>query len=426
MTARSIVLTLIFLATAFSAEAAQRRNKPEEPPPAPVLTASENAPKLKFQTIALGVASGTVIGKRTYGLTCLREFDTIKTTGTVAVDKRAFGTAFRAEFEAANYKVVGDDVALFNEQQNEARYLVGAVVQNFKLEACYQFPTLNTNAKATADLAVEWQFYDPQERKVVFRASTVGSARSSASQDGENQAVTLAFGDALRTLLTTKELHDFLNPVALPPAAVGIAQPAAPLFQLKSIPASTARFQDRATDVRAHVVTIFSNDGSGSGFFINDGYVLTNSHVVAGTKFVKVKLITNREIVGEVVATNAKRDVALVKTETTGLKGLAVRTTEAGIGSQIFVIGSPLDAANQGTVLSGIVSTYRTIEDQPYIQSDVGVQHGNSGGPMVDENGNVIGVTVSGLSINGASASVNFFIPITDALDKLGVALAAN
>lgn len=425
MTARSIVLTLIFLATAFSAEVAQRRNKPEEPPPAPVLTASENAPKLKFQTIALGVASGTVIGKRTYGLTCLREFDTIKTTGTVAVDKRAFGTAFRAEFEAANYKVVGDDVALFNEQQNEARYLVGAVVQNFKLEACYQFPTLNTNAKATADLAVEWQFYDPQERKVVFRASTVGSARSSASQDGENQAVTLAFGDALRTLLTTKELHDFLNPVALPPAAVGIAQPAAPLFQLKSIPASTARFQDRATDIRAHVATIFSNAGSGSGFFINDGYLVTNNHVIDGSKFVKVRLITGREVVGEVVATNAHRDVALIKTEVIGLKGLPVRKTEAVIGAQVFVVGSPLGPDNEGTVTSGIISTYRFENEQRVIQSDAAVSVGNSGGPMMDDTGNVLGITVYGRA-DPRGQSLNFFIPITDALDKLGVALAAN
>ena len=423
-----VVAMALTAVISFSAEAAQRRADKTEQPAAAVLVAGEKAPVLKFQTIATGVPPETTIGKRMYGFICSLggKAEDIRTTKTIQLDMRGFGNSFRQEFEAAHYQMIGEDVALFGPQQNDAKYQVGAVVKDIKLDSCYSNP--GANPSATASISVEWQFYDPLERKVVYRATSAGNAKLGTTPDGENKAVNAAFVDAVHTLLTTQQLHDFLNPVSLPGAAQNAALPAAPLFKLKPIPASTARFQEHATDVRAHVATVFSNDGTGSGFFVNDGYLITNNHVVDGAKFVKVKLLTGREVVGEVVATDAHRDVALVKTEAIGLKGLPVRVTEAGIGSQVFVIGSPLGVANEGTVTSGIISTYRVEKEQRIIQSDAAVTHGNSGGPMVDDTGNVIGITVYGrIGGNGQDvAGLNFFIPITDALDKLGITLAAN
>lgn len=421
MVTRFLVTAMVlFAALGVSAEAAQKRDQ-QNAAPSPILFAAENAPSIKFEATGTNVPSGTVIGSRTYGLICSTPFDQIVMRG--GIDKRIFVAPFRTEFEAARYTVVGDDTPLFKEQSSTAKYLVGAVVQDVKLSSCFRLPQLNAEASAEASITIEWQFFDPFERKVAFRASSTGQAKSRASTDGENQALAMAFTQAARALLANQAFYDFMSKASQAPAEE--VKLNAPAFKLKPVPASTARFQEHATDTRAHVATVFSNSGVGSGFFINDGYLITNNHVVDQSKFVKVRLITGREVVGEVVATNAHRDVALVKTEAIGLKGLPVRATEAGIGAQVFVIGSPLGQENEGTVTSGIISTYRVEQDQRVIQSDVAVTHGNSGGPMVDDNGNVIGITVYGRA-DPDGKNLNFFIPITDALDKLGVALAAN
>lgn len=375
--------------------------------------------------MATAVPAGTVIGKRRAGIICSLGdvLGDITTSNTVALDMRGFGNAFREQFQAANYKIVGEDVALFGQQSADAKYLVGAVVRELKLDACF----LGSSPSATASMTVEWQFYDPLERKIVYRTNAMGSGKVSPSPDSEHLALAAAFSEATRALLANQDFHDFLEKASLPIASPDAAKPASPAFALKALPASTTKFQDRATEIRANVATIFSGSGSGSGFFVNDGYMITNNHVVDGGKFVKVRLITGREIVGEVVASDAHRDVALVKTEAVGLKGLPVRTTEAVVGSQVFVIGSPLGVENEGTVTSGIISTYRIEQGQRVIQSDVAVTHGNSGGPMVDETGNAIGITVFGKpGDRGEPVSLNFFIPITDALTQLGVTLAAN
>ena len=89
-------------------------------------------------------------------------------------------------------------------------------------------------------------------------------------------------------------------------------------------------------------------------------------------------------------------------------------------GQRVFAIGSPLGKEYQGSVSSGIVSATRTMEGMRYIQSDVATSHGSSGGVLLDENGAVIGITVSGVDPSVASG-LHFFIPIGDALDFLSL-----
>ena len=173
------------------------------------------------------------------------------------------------------------------------------------------------------------------------------------------------------------------------------------------------------------VAVIFAGDGSGSGFLISDeGYLLTNRHVVGGSKYVKVKWSDGDETLGEVVRSNARRDVALVKVEARGRSALVLRSGPVRQGEPVYAIGSPLGEALQNTMTRGIVSATRVIDGQPIIQSDVAVTHGNSGGPLLDEKGRVIGMTESGMAPAGSPIGLNFFIPIDDALRALALAPA--
>ena len=136
---------------------------------------------------------------------------------------------------------------------------------------------------------------------------------------------------------------------------------------------------------------------------------------------VKVKLTTGREILGEVIRFDRPRDVAVVKAEESGMIALPIRDSEPGVGEEVYAIGAPLDEEFSTTMTKGIVSGYRTIESFKYIQSDVNVLPGNSGGPLLDKNGNVVGISCSGVSFGPVSIGLNFFVPIQEALRRLNI-----
>jgi S1-C subfamily serine protease len=152
----------------------------------------------------------------------------------------------------------------------------------------------------------------------------------------------------------------------------------------------------------------------------SDGYLLTNHHVVGEAKTVRVRWSDGFESTGEVIRSDRGRDVALIRTEPHGRTPLALNTATPEIGAPVFAIGTPLDPKLQNTVTRGIVSGSRIIEGFRFIQSDAPVTHGNSGGPLLDAHGEVIGLTDKGMSPE-AGSSLNFFIPIGDALDFLGL-----
>ena len=98
------------------------------------------------------------------------------------------------------------------------------------------------------------------------------------------------------------------------------------------------------------------------------------------------------------------------------------------VTDEVFAIGSPLDEELQGTVSSGIVSSFREIEGEKYIQSDVTVHGGNSGGPLLNGDLKVIGLSVRGMQLmsTGTGVGLNFFIPIQDGFDALNISEKQN
>jgi S1-C subfamily serine protease len=171
-------------------------------------------------------------------------------------------------------------------------------------------------------------------------------------------------------------------------------------------------------DAVGAVVLIQSGAGEGSGFLASsDGLLLTNQHVVGESKFVKVRWSDGIEALGEVIRSDKVRDVALVKTDPRGRKPIALRRDPLQPGDTVFAIGSPMGDRFQSTVTRGVISAYRTVDGLSYIQSDVSVTHGSSGGPLLDEKGEAVGMTKGG--VIGAPSGMNMFIPVGDALTFL-------
>lgn len=161
--------------------------------------------------------------------------------------------------------------------------------------------------------------------------------------------------------------------------------------------------------------------GVGSGFIIStDGYVLTNAHVVAESDEVTVKLTNKREYKAKVIGADLRTDVALLKIDATDLPAVQIGDpSKIEVGEWVAAIGAPFGFEN--SVTSGIVSAKgRTLPDEsyvPFIQTDVALNPGNSGGPLFNMQGQVIGINSQIYSGTGGYMGLSFAIPIDIAMD---------
>ncbi len=158
--------------------------------------------------------------------------------------------------------------------------------------------------------------------------------------------------------------------------------------------------------------------GVGSGFIISaDGYVLSNAHVVDGADEVYVTLTDKREFKAKVIGADARTDVALLKIEGANLPRLTIGdSNKIRVGEWVIAIGSPFNLEN--TVTAGIISAKSrdTGDYLPLIQSDVAVNPGNSGGPLINMRGEVIGINSQIATLSGAYNGISFAVPIDEAM----------
>ncbi|MDO4845532.1 MAG: trypsin-like peptidase domain-containing protein [Oscillospiraceae bacterium] len=234
-----------------------------------------------------------------------------------------------------------------------------------------------------------------------------------------------------------------------PEAAVGDEGPAEPVFEEVAMPKiktvvgdkslTPADVYEQNVDSVVGIVTemtttnIFGQISSavcgGSGFiFTEDGYIVTNAHVVGGAKSVRVTLHNGDEYDAKIVGTYSANDVALLKIEASGLHAVTIgKSSDLVVGEQVAAIGNPLFELTYSMTVGYVSSLSRSlnIDGTPMnvLQTDVAINSGNSGGPLFDMNGNVIGITNakrSGQTSSGASIEgISFSIPIDDVVDIL-------
>lgn len=158
----------------------------------------------------------------------------------------------------------------------------------------------------------------------------------------------------------------------------------------------------------------------GSGFVISDdGYVVTNNHVVEGADSVTVRLIDRREYDAEVIGTDPRSDLALLRIDAENLPVLSLdRDDDLEVGEWVLAIGSPFGL--DYSVTAGIVSakgrslpTERNENYVPFIQTDVAINPGNSGGPLFNLDGEVVGVNSQIFTRSGGSIGLSFAIPVS-------------
>lgn len=230
---------------------------------------------------------------------------------------------------------------------------------------------------------------------------------------GNGQLTDTVFVNLLRDVSTDFVVGDYEPGIAF---HIGRVPPPAGLSSPEMITVTTRS-----------VVTINARGGHGSGFYLgSDGLLLTNYHVVEGSPIVSVTFLSGAVFRASTVRADLVLDAALLQivgdlpvTE----PGLPLHQPpyQVDVGDDVWAIGSPVDTSLAQSVSKGIVSGRREQDGINYIQADAAVNKGNSGGPLVNVNGEVIGIISWRWNARTRVEGLNFALPIDEVLRSLGV-----
>lgn len=243
------------------------------------------------------------------------------------------------------------------------------------------------------------------DREQSNRAETSAGTSTQTTGLPDFRPLVRQYGDAVVFV----EVRQSARPTASVP--VNPEDPLSDFFRRFGIPAPEGFAQPNPAPAR----------GAGSGFIVSeDGYILTNAHVVADADSVTVRLTDRREFTAEVIGADRGTDVAVIKIDANDLPTVQIGDASAlSPGQWVLAIGSPFGLENSAT--AGIVSaTARALGGGsyvPFIQTDVAVNPGNSGGPLFNLDGEVVGINSMIFSQTGGYMGLSFAIPIDVAMD---------
>lgn len=335
------------------------------------------------------------------------------------------GRVFHQTLTNRGFSVAGDPSDLFTGAQaaSTSEYLIGARLVKMKGNFCqehdrwYGLPQRSFSGELFVEF--EWSVMNSLTKQVVFKKRIGGYFKQNTPINGGiTTTFENAFIDSAERFTSLEEIQEL---------ATGKKEDAS--SQLKVVNLGISVKNGESTQKFAPeklsplVVTVRIGTGHGSGFFVgNNGYVLTNAHVVGQAKSVQVQTSNGVEVEAAVVGVNKSRDVALLKTPLRTPAPLPLRLGFPSVAEEVFVIGSPVKESLNGTVTKGILSAIRTDKDSglSFLQSDASISPGNSGGPLFDSKGHVVGIATAKIS-GGNVESLGIFIPINDALKALGM-----
>lgn len=352
--------------------------------------------------------------------------------GRITVQDAEISDVFGQELRRAGYNIVGDPDQLFEDMSagaTEAEYLVGGRVDAVVMDVCDEISVWTERRLDTQSgeisMDVTWQVFSLLERKVVLETKSRGSAKlEEGIRDGEVELLLRGLSAAASNLAADQKFHALLTGSKAEPIAA-VSQTATPI-NLRKTPPFDGLLTANMKRIQASVVTIRSGRGMGSGFFVAPDLVMTNAHVVGTVSRHKILLSNGAEVYAKTLRSDVVRDVALLQVESGTYPPLPLRNEKPGLAEEVYAVGSPLDESLAGTITKGIVSQFNQDENgQDMIQADVTIQHGSSGGPLLDAQGAVIGLSRSGLTdATDHSIGINFFIPIGAALKSLNLVVS--
>ncbi|MEJ2665141.1 MAG: S1C family serine protease, partial [Spirochaetia bacterium] len=308
----------------------------------------------------------------------------------------------------------------------KARYQIGGIVKTFSAAykgnaaagCLFGYAGAQTGG-SSIELEAEFQLYDSVKDQVVFKAEETGEYNNPKEFDDLEKLVVLSYENAFLKFMSEKKFVSILTGGKIDESHK--QDNLSPLKVSFSEKKQGLRIPRDISKLFRGVVTIKAGTTHGSGFFIsNSGYILTAGHVVSGLNTVGVVLESGEKLEAKVVRVNRINDAAIIKVDGRNFKIISISMNKHPIGSEVYVIGTPLDKTLEYTVTKGIISSYRESDGVKYIQTDTAINPGNSGGPMISDDGRVIGIISSKMFGTGIE-NIGFAIPIGEVLKSLHI-----
>ena len=317
-----------------------------------------------------------------------------------------------AELRHYGYTVLGTESLLFNHNDWErARYRLGGIVTGLELTSSEE------QWSGQTQIAIAWQLYDAVDKTVLFKRETRGYGEESAGV--EATLVLSAFKSALHVLLADSDFVALVssNPV-LPTRSDAV--PSTVPIAVDCDPAPSFTLPQELDAISQSLVTLQGGTTHGSGVIVSsEGYVLTAEHVVSGLQQVDAHLSSGLMLPARVIRVDKAQDVGLLKLPGWGYACMAMGLeTPAAIGSEIYVIGTPWRQTLAFSISKGVLSGTRVWKGAQYLQTDASVNPGNSGGPLVDGAGRVVGI-VSWKVLDPKYEGLAFGVPMRIAAERL-------
>ncbi len=407
---------------------------PPQPVTMPALPADAKPQPVGFSRMVTTIEEGRpwVTFKRTF-FECSAPVGATPLTWNPAkkvFDNRLYGPLIATELKAAGFLAAKDPDNLFDSRDDDSDIKIAGNIKDIQATVCMKLAHGNARTKRTGAheydfdgatgyiyFDIDWQLYSKNQKKVVLNKEiNTGATLTDHAPGNIPRLIREGLRENIRALIASNEFRAIvLAPVEKPKLAATSREH---LMLTGALAAKPVKISDAV----GSVVLVMSDGGHGSGFLVStDGYLLTAQHVVGADKYVKIRWSDGLEGVGEVIRTDKRRDVALIKADSRGRASLALHRDMPQPGDTVFAIGTPIDPKLQNTVTRGVASANRILDGFSFIQSDVTVDPGNSGGPLLNEQGEVLGLTDIGIRLPDAPTGLNFFIPIRDALDFLSL-----
>jgi hypothetical protein len=321
-------------------------------------------------------------------------------------------TMIKTTMTSAGYKIVGTN-SMFNNKSDVPDLAIGGEI--------LWISTATAGPGFQASVLVHWSVYSLAKETVVYEVTTGGysdSRKKGPVVDEMSQAIK----DAINGLIFDPKFQE----LAIKKNETASETPK-DAISLSKVPVK--KFENYSAIIKeslGSVVTIKTNFGLGSGFIISDnGYIITNDHVINSAEKIEVIFDNGFSFEAKLVRTNEIKDVAVIKISGNGFKPLPINpaTDLAATGSEVFAIGTPENIKLGQTVTKGIISGKREINENIFLQTDVAINSGNSGGPLINiATGEVIGIVAAKIKAKGVEG-LGFAIPMADALKALNIVL---